>query len=141
MSESGEFSAYALGIRDHRGRLEFLRRGVFPGNLMRTTDPHYAWTWPTVRELELWLDLLPESSKDQLADRELLIVPFSLVCAQAQQSVTLKTIPSPPRPTEAPAGPPTETKRKPVVSSRPAPGPNLFDAAARATKGIDDGIA
>jgi hypothetical protein len=124
MPEPGNATAYALGIRDRDGRLEFLRRGVFPGNLMRTNDPHYAWTWPTVPELQLWLDQLPESSKDQLEDRALLIVPLHLVCGESQQSVTLKMVPTPPRPGEDPE---TASKRKPVVSSRPARGPTLFE--------------
>jgi hypothetical protein len=86
--------AYALGIADPRsGRLEFLCRGVFPRNLIRTPDPHSAWTWPSIAELKLWLSGLPQVARDQLLDRSLLIVPLTIAVGAPAQAITVQHVP------------------------------------------------
>jgi hypothetical protein len=101
--------AYALGLTDPKsGKLEFLCRGIWPGNLMRTDDPFYAWTWPSIDELRIWADALPDSAKSQIAERRLLIVPLTIAVGLATQ--TLKIRYAHPPPGESPA--PKEPKRK-----------------------------
>lgn len=109
-----QLTAYALGIRDRAGKLAFLRREVFPGNLMQTPDPWYAWTWQTVKEIQLWLDELPESCKYQLADRELLCVPLTASVGTPRQKLILRTVEAPPKPDE-PDKPVKKTLNKSMV--------------------------
>jgi hypothetical protein len=85
---------YALGV-SHAGHVWYLSRAASFGNLMRTSCPYSARTWPTVAELELWMDALPEGSKVQLSDRTLLILPVLIVVDRPVQTLTLKTVETP----------------------------------------------
>jgi hypothetical protein len=90
--------AYALGITDPRSaRLEFLRREVFPRNLIRTPDPYSAWVWPNITELKLWLGGLPQVARDQLLDRSLLIVPLTIAVGAPAQTITVQHVPPGPQ--------------------------------------------
>lgn len=108
-------SAIALGIRGPSGKLEFLRRDSFLSNLMRTSDPHSAWTWRSAGELRLWLKRLPEDYRGQLAGRTLLIVPLLVVHGEPQE-ITFDDIVSPR--TDPAVTPPTVEKPKSVAMPR-----------------------
>jgi hypothetical protein len=91
---SADGRSYALGI-SVAGRTWFLSRAANFGNLMRTSDPDSARTWPTVAELELWVDALPEGAKVQIADRPLTIVPVLVTVGRPVGTLTLKTVDAP----------------------------------------------
>jgi len=75
---------FALAVRDSGTRLQFLRRDAWPGNLMRTDRVEYARTWPSVAECRLWLATLAEAIREQLAGRELLIVPIHQIIGEPE---------------------------------------------------------
>lgn len=86
-------TAFALATPAvRRGQLDFLRRGAFLGNLMRTPDPFSAWTFPNATEAGLFLESLPDGVKEQLADRPLLIVPLTLTVGEAAETIALTTV-------------------------------------------------
>ncbi|MDR3634389.1 MAG: hypothetical protein P4L84_11340 [Isosphaeraceae bacterium] len=102
-------TVFVLGFLDG-GRSWFLGRGASFGNMMSTLDPATARTWPSIVELELWVDALPDTAKAQIADRELLILPLEITVGNAVDTVTLETVTP-------------ETKETPaerVITRRPA---------------------
>jgi hypothetical protein len=106
---SATATAFALALPSPRpGRLDYLRAGAFLGNLMRTDDPFSARTWPSMAELKLWLDGLPEGAKAQLSGRPLLIVPLELAAGTPRETITLRLLDGP-RPAEGEREPPRRT--------------------------------
>jgi hypothetical protein len=86
-------TVFALGLgADNDRAIWFLGRGASLGNMMRTSDPATARTWASVAELELWVDGLPDSAKDQIADRTLTIFALTVSVSEPVGTLTLKTV-------------------------------------------------
>lgn len=84
-------TAFALGYRGRvPGGVWYLSRASSLGNLMRTSDPFHARTWPTVAEAEIWFLNLPERVKDEIQGRGMVVIPLTLTPGQAIASDWLK---------------------------------------------------
>ena len=127
-------TSYALATLDGHGTPWFLRRGAFMGNLLRTDDPHSAWTWPDVTEARGWVESLPAAARSQLVDRTLLLVPLTLAVGDPVESLSLRVLESegdapativaevvpivaPPIPAPTPVPPTRVAKRRPVAAA------------------------
>lgn len=92
-------TVFALGLPGPC-RPWYLGRAASFGNMMRTSDPATARTWPTVAELEGWVEALPAGAKAQLADRELLILPLAIKALPHVGTLTVTTPEAPDTPAE-----------------------------------------
>lgn len=116
-------TVFALALLDPRRprRPWFLGRGATLGNLMRTSDPATARTWPTIVELELWIDGLPESAKEQIADRELCVIPLGIEVGASVGTITLhRTVTETADPTAAPETASAARQRQAASTAVPA---------------------
>jgi hypothetical protein len=88
-------TAFALGSVGPDGRVWFLKRDAFAGNLMRTPDPGSAHTWAREADLMTWFERIPAYAKAQFLDKPLAAYPIAVSVGEPARVFSVESEPSP----------------------------------------------